>query len=122
MPLFMDVHNKVEGLTAEAVADAHRKDMAIQDQHGVKYHRYWFNPETGRVFCLVEAPNRIRGRPSAFIARRMAFCRRTDRGPGRQLTRLGAHERGSACRAIAVRVSKGDPVSLSGSLPAFAPQ
>ena len=73
MPLFMDVHYKVEGLTAEAVADAYCKDMAIQDQHGVKYHRYWFNPETGRVFCLVEAPNRIRGRSSVFIARRMAF-------------------------------------------------
>ena len=25
MSLFMDVHNKVEGLTAEAVAGAHRK-------------------------------------------------------------------------------------------------
>jgi hypothetical protein len=25
MPLYMDVHNKVEGLTAEAVADAHRQ-------------------------------------------------------------------------------------------------
>ena len=58
MPLFMDVHNKVEGLTAEAVAEAHRQDMAIQDQHGVTYHRYWFNPESGRVFCLVEAPNK----------------------------------------------------------------
>jgi len=58
MPLYMDVHTKVEGLTAEAVADAHRKDMATQDQYGVTYHRYWFNPETGRVFCLVEAPNK----------------------------------------------------------------
>ena len=58
MPLFMDVHNKVEGLTAEAVAEAHRKDMATQDQYGVKYHRYWFNPESGRVFCLVEAPTK----------------------------------------------------------------
>ena len=29
MPLFMDHHKGVEGLTAEAVADAHRKDMEI---------------------------------------------------------------------------------------------
>jgi hypothetical protein len=58
MPLYMDVHNKVEGLTAEAVAEAHRKDLAIQDQHGVTYHRYWFNEETGQVFCLVEAPTK----------------------------------------------------------------
>ncbi len=27
MPLFMDVHNKVEGATAEAVAGAHEKDL-----------------------------------------------------------------------------------------------
>ncbi len=32
MPLFMDHHKGVEGLTAEAVADAHRKDVEIQEQ------------------------------------------------------------------------------------------
>lgn len=58
MPLFMDVHNKVEGLTAEAVAGAHQQDLAIQDQYGVKYHKYWFNDDTGQVFCLVEAPDK----------------------------------------------------------------
>jgi Protein of unknown function (DUF4242) len=58
MPLFMDHHRSVEGLTAEAVADAHRKDVETQDAYGVKYHRYWFNEETGEVFCLAEAPNK----------------------------------------------------------------
>ena len=58
MPLYMDIHNRVEGLTAAAVADAHSKDMAIQDQYGVRYHRYWFNEDSGQVFCLVEAPNK----------------------------------------------------------------
>ncbi len=57
MPLFMDHHKHVEGLTAEAVADAHKKDMEIQHEYGVKYHRYWFNEETGDVFCLAEAPS-----------------------------------------------------------------
>ncbi|MDQ3043924.1 MAG: DUF4242 domain-containing protein [Chloroflexota bacterium] len=57
MPLFMDVHNKVEGLTAEAVAGAHAKDLEIQGKHGVTYHRYWYDTESGKVFCLVEAPN-----------------------------------------------------------------
>jgi hypothetical protein len=32
MPLFMDHHRHVEGLTADAVADAHRKDEEIQDE------------------------------------------------------------------------------------------
>ena len=58
MPLFMDHHKHVEGLTAEAVADAHRKDMEIQEQYGVKYHRYCFIEEPGEVFCLAEAPNK----------------------------------------------------------------
>jgi hypothetical protein len=58
MPLFMDHHKNVEGLTAKAVADAHRKDLEIQDQHGVKYHRYWFNEETSDVYCLAEAPSK----------------------------------------------------------------
>ena len=58
MPLFMDVHNKVEGLTAEAVAEAHKKDLETQDKHGVQYHRYWFNEAEGRVWCLVEAPSK----------------------------------------------------------------
>ncbi len=58
MPLYMDEHRKVEGLSAEAVADAHRRDVEVQDRHGVKYHQYWFNEDEGRVFCLVEAPSR----------------------------------------------------------------
>lgn len=57
MTLFMDYHRAVDGLTAEAVADAHRRDLAIQASHGVSYLRYWFNAETGAVFCLVDAPN-----------------------------------------------------------------
>jgi hypothetical protein len=58
VPLYMDHHKGVEGLTAEAVAEAHRKDQEIQDQYGVKYHRYWFNEDTGEVWCLAEAPNK----------------------------------------------------------------
>jgi Protein of unknown function (DUF4242) len=40
------------------VADAHNQDLEIQDQYRVKYHRYWFNEETGDVYCLAEAPNK----------------------------------------------------------------
>jgi hypothetical protein len=58
MPLFMDVHNHIEGLTAEAVAGAHQADLKTQEKYGVKYLKYWFNEGTGQVFCLVDAPNR----------------------------------------------------------------
>lgn len=57
MPLYMDIHRNVEGLTAEAVAGAHQKDLEVQDEHGVNYIKYWFNEEKGEVFCLVEAPS-----------------------------------------------------------------
>ncbi len=58
MPLYMDVHHKVEGLTAEAVAGAHQNDLETQGKHGVKYLKYWYNDETGRVYCLVDAPSK----------------------------------------------------------------
>lgn len=57
MALFMDTHEKVEGLTAPAVADAHRRDLEVQEQHGVQYLRYWYDEGSGKVFCLVEAPD-----------------------------------------------------------------
>jgi Protein of unknown function (DUF4242) len=58
MSLFIDIHEGVEGLTAQAVADAHRRDLEVQAKHGVSYLKYWFNAETGSVFCLVEAPSK----------------------------------------------------------------
>src|SRR5205823_8725297 len=58
MPLFMDVHHHVEGLTAEAVAQAHQADLATQEKHGVTYQKYWFDEGSGKVFCLVEAPDK----------------------------------------------------------------
>ena len=58
MPLFMDMHAHVEGLTEDAVAGAHAADLKTQEKYGVKYLRYWFDEDTGKVFCLVEAPNK----------------------------------------------------------------
>ena len=58
MPLYMDTHDHVEGLTAEAVAGAHQRDLEVEGKYGVHYHQYWFNEAEGKVFCLVEAPNR----------------------------------------------------------------
>ena len=37
MPLYMDIHHHVEGLTGDAVASAHEKDLQVQEQYGVKY-------------------------------------------------------------------------------------
>jgi len=58
MPLFMDTHGHIEGLTADAVAGAHAADLKTQGKYGVKYLRYWFDEQSGKVFCLIEAPNK----------------------------------------------------------------
>jgi hypothetical protein len=58
MPLFMDVHESLpEGATANDVAAAHEADVNTQDAHGVTYQRYWVDESSGKVFCLVDAPN-----------------------------------------------------------------
>jgi hypothetical protein len=58
MPLYMDIHEHVEGLTADAVIAAHKADLETQEKYGVKYLKYWFDEDTGKVFCLVDAPNK----------------------------------------------------------------
>jgi len=58
MPLFMDVHDHVEGLTADAVAKAHEADLATQAKYNVKYLKYWFDERGGKVFCLIDAPTK----------------------------------------------------------------
>lgn len=57
MPLFIDTHKTVDGLTAEGVTGEHAMDLAAQEKHGVKYLRYWFNEGAGRVHCLIDAPS-----------------------------------------------------------------
>jgi hypothetical protein len=58
MPLYMDIHQHVPGLTADAVAGAHARDLEVQKKHGVQYLKYWYDEGSGKVFCLVSAPNK----------------------------------------------------------------
>ena len=56
--LFMDVHELGAGnVTAEAVAEAHEKDLAVQHKHDVRFIKYWVDEENGQVYCLAEAPS-----------------------------------------------------------------
>jgi hypothetical protein len=57
MPLYMDRHKDIEGLSAEALAEAHKKDLEVQHRHGAKALKYWFNEDKGEVICLFEAPS-----------------------------------------------------------------
>jgi hypothetical protein len=57
MTLFMDSHAIHGGVKAADFAEAHLADLQTQDRYGVRYLRYWVDEATGRVFCLVDAPD-----------------------------------------------------------------
>ena len=56
MPLYLDIHS-IDGVTAPAVAEAHKADLQTQGSHDVRYLRYWVDEHDGKVFCLVDAPS-----------------------------------------------------------------
>lgn len=58
MPLFIDFHNDMQGVSRENIHDAHLADLEIQDKLGVKYHKFWVNEHKGFVFCLIEGPSK----------------------------------------------------------------
>jgi len=59
MPLFLDVHTFEGGVRLDDVARARLADLRIQPGYRVRYLRYWVCEESGKVFCLVEAPSVI---------------------------------------------------------------
>jgi len=59
MPLYIDHHKNLEGLTAQAFAKDHeKKDLEVQDKHEVKALNYWYSEDKGEVYCLFKAPNK----------------------------------------------------------------
>jgi class 3 adenylate cyclase len=57
VPLYLDRHD-LSGATAQDVAAAHIKDLAIQDRYDVQYLTYWFDYDGQRAFCLASGPDR----------------------------------------------------------------
>jgi Protein of unknown function (DUF4242) len=57
MPTYLDIHD-IPGVTAEAAAGAHEADLRTQAAYGVDYRHFWVDEEGGKVFCLVDAPDR----------------------------------------------------------------
>ena len=55
MPVYMDRHN-LKGAKPADVAAAHVADLRTQEKYNVKFLTYWFDPDAGRAFCLVDAP------------------------------------------------------------------
>jgi len=57
MPMYIDRHD-APGVSPQDLADAHLRDVSVQDRHDVRYHTYWFDPHNGSIFCLAEGPNK----------------------------------------------------------------
>jgi hypothetical protein len=54
--LYMDIHELGAGkVKAADVAEAHKKDLAAQGKHDVKFLNYWVDEASGTVMCLSEA-------------------------------------------------------------------
>jgi len=58
MQMFLDIHTVPDGVTLEALLEAHAKDLEIQGKFGVRYLKYWYDAAMGRVFCLSLAPSK----------------------------------------------------------------
>ncbi len=58
MPMYMDLHNVGGEITPKDVALAHLQDVELQWKHNVRYLRYWFDQERGKLFCLADAPSK----------------------------------------------------------------
>lgn len=57
--LFLDIHDLGPGnVKAADVTEAHKLDLAKQDEYKVNFINYWVDEKQGKVFCLSEAPNR----------------------------------------------------------------
>ena len=52
----MDIHQKVDGVTEEAVAEAHFKDLQTQAKYGVNYKKYWVSEKTGNHLLPGRSP------------------------------------------------------------------
>jgi hypothetical protein len=45
-------------VTAEQLAEAHARDLAIEKDEDVHFERAWLDPKAGKVFCLATGPTR----------------------------------------------------------------
>lgn len=58
MPVFMDVHRNMTGITAEQLGAAHQADLDLEAEEHVHFQHAWADPASGAVFCLSDGPSR----------------------------------------------------------------
>ena len=56
--LYIDVHHLGAGkVTYDAVAAAHKKDLAVEKKYHVEFIKFWVDEKRGNVYCLSSAPD-----------------------------------------------------------------
>jgi hypothetical protein len=56
--LYLDIHELGAGnVNVNDVAEAHKKDLAVQKKYGVNLIDYWVDEKSGTVICLAQAPD-----------------------------------------------------------------
>jgi hypothetical protein len=59
LKMYLDIHNLGQGkVTAKAVAEAHKKDLMVQDKYHVSFINYWVDERNGFVYCLSQSPSK----------------------------------------------------------------
>ena len=58
MPLFLDLHELPNGVTAAHVAEMHQADLDIEHEYNCRGLTYWCDEIRKTAFCLIEAPNK----------------------------------------------------------------
>ncbi len=58
MPLFLDLHELPEGITAQHVAEMHQADLDLEHHYHCRGLTYWCDEKRKTAFCLIDAPNK----------------------------------------------------------------
>lgn len=70
MARFIEVHER-DGRSVEDIAELHGTERQACLMYGVTFLRHWLSEESGRIFCLVDAPDMdsVRAASPAVAAR-----------------------------------------------------
>lgn len=58
MATYMDVHEGFVGVTKELLQAAHDRDLHLEGAEGVHFEHAWFDPDSGKGFCLSTGPSK----------------------------------------------------------------
>jgi len=58
MPLFLDLHDLPDGVTAAHVAEMHKADLDIEHKYNCRGLTYWCDEKRKTAFCLIDAPSK----------------------------------------------------------------